>query len=139
MTTARWFALMWNLPVMRAQLLRDAASSAGQHNVSLSAAKRYCFPLPPLAEQDRILRAVDELTSAGQAAIGIAQRNVARAANLKRSILRAAFDGWLVDREPVDESPEALLQRVQAARAWRGASTKRPSRRASRAANGTAV
>jgi type I restriction enzyme S subunit len=93
----RWFAFAWHTSVVRDQLVRDAASSAGQHNVSLSAASKYLMPLPPAREQERILAEVDGLdTGRGSAAqdTRICRDRIDR---LRQSILKWAFEGRLVD------------------------------------------
>ena len=125
-TTAKWFALAWHVPVVRDQLLRDAASSAGQHNVSLSAARSYLVPLPPVAEQERILAEVERLLSIGDSANSNVLPSITRAASLRQSILKWAFEGRLVDQEPTDEPASRLLERIQAERASvaRGAGDK---------------
>lgn len=115
--TAKWFALVWHAPVVREQVLRDAASSAGQHNVSLSAAQSYCVPLPPHAEQERILAGVERLASIAESSRSIVQPSIARVARLRQSILKWAFEGRLVDQDPTDEPAEVLLARIRAERA----------------------
>ena len=57
-TTARWLSLAWHTFPLRMQLLEGASSSAGQYNISLSAVRRYLLPIPPLHEQQRILKEV---------------------------------------------------------------------------------
>jgi type I restriction enzyme S subunit len=54
-SVSEWFALAWHSPSVREQILKVAASSAGQHNLSLSSASTFAIPLPPSAEQSRIL------------------------------------------------------------------------------------
>jgi type I restriction enzyme S subunit len=115
-TTAKWFALAWHVPVVRDQLLRDAASSAGQHNVSLTAARSYLVPLPPLAEQERILAEVERLLSIGDSAHSIVRPSITGSASLRQSILKWAFEGRLVDQDPTEESASALLERIASER-----------------------
>jgi type I restriction enzyme S subunit len=117
LTTAKWFALMWDVPVVRDQLLRDAASSAGQHNVSLSAARRHVLPLPPLQEQERILERVEQLVSIENALQGLAEAAAHRSTSLRLSVLKWAFEGRLVDQDPNDEPASVLLERIKAERA----------------------
>jgi type I restriction enzyme, S subunit len=131
-TAARWFALTWHVPVVRNQLLRDAASSAGQHNVSLSAARSYLMPLPPLAEQQRILAEVERVLSIIDSVYNIVRSSIARAASLRQSILKWAFEGRLVDQDPTDEPASALLERIRAERASSASKPKRTTRRNTR-------
>lgn len=129
LTTARWFALAWHVPVVRDQILRDAASSAGQHNVRLSAARRYVVPLPPHAEQERLLAEVERLLSIGDSARGLVRPSISRSARVRQSILKWAFEGRLVDQDSSDEPASVLLERIRAERA---AATDQPPRRARR-------
>lgn len=92
---ARWFALFWHTPQLRRLLVRDAASSAGQHNVSLSSVRSYPIPLPPQAEQLRILAEVERAESLFSAADGLAGNASSRSAPLRQSILKWAFEGRL--------------------------------------------
>ena len=128
--TAKWFALAWHVPVVREQLVRDAASSAGQHNVTLSAARRYAMPVPPVAEQQRILAEVERLLSVRESARHTASRAISGAASLRQSILKWAFEGRLVDQNPSDEPADHLLERI---RAEREAAAVKPVRRPRRA------
>ena len=127
--TARWFALVWHVPVVRDQLLRDAASSAGQHNVSLSAARSYSVPIPPLVEQGRILSEVERLLSLSDSGGELALAASTRCQTLCQSILKWAFEGRLVDQDPSDEPAAALLDRIAAERVA-VASTSKTKKRA---------
>ncbi len=63
----------------------------------------YPLPLPPLAEQHRIVEAIEEQFSrldAGVASLRRAQRNLGR---LRAAILSAAVEGRLVPQDPSDE------------------------------------
>lgn len=123
--TAKWFALVWHAPVVREQVLRDAASSAGQHNVSLSAALSYCVPLPPHAEQERILAEAERLSSIAESSRSMVQPSIVRVARLRQSILKWAFEGRLVDQDPTDEPAEVLLERIRAERAAQPSRSRR--------------
>lgn len=93
----RWFAFAWHTSVVRDQLVRDAASSAGQHNVSLSAASKYLVPLPPAREQERILAEVDRLETGRARTAHDTQVGRDRIVRLRQSILKWAFEGRLVE------------------------------------------
>jgi len=112
----RWVALAWHTSFVRDQVLRDAASSAGQYNVSLGAARAYHVPVPPLAEQDRILAEVEMRLSVADANRTIIASNEARCARLRQSILKWAFEGRLADQDPTDEPASVLLERIRAER-----------------------
>ena len=105
----RWFAFAWHTSVVRDQLVRDAASSAGQHNVSLSAASKYLMPLPPAREQKRILAEVDRLETGRASATHDTRVGRERIARLRQSILKWAFEGRLV--EPDDDGAAGAVAR----------------------------
>jgi type I restriction enzyme S subunit len=109
----KWFATGWHSPLCRSQVLRVAASSAGQHNVSLAAAADFVIPLPPNSEQERILDALDEAVSVVDEASSQIAASVQRCARLRQSVLRWAFDGRLTDRDPGDEPADHLLDRIR--------------------------
>ena len=74
------------------------------------------FPLPPLAEQRRIVAEVERRLSV----VAVLEREVeaalARARRLRQSILKRAFEGRLVEQKPDDEPAAVLLERIRAAR-----------------------
>lgn len=125
-----WFALAWHGPSVRTQLLKVAASSAGQHNVSLSAASSFVVPLPPVGEQSRILAEVDRLASVATKAEEQTVANLHRCRRLRQAVLKWAFEGNLVDQDPSDEPAEMLLARIRAERASAGPATKNRGRKA---------
>lgn len=72
--------------------------------------------VPPLAEQERIVGAVEtQLSSLGEVEVQIAT-NLRRASRLRQSILKRAFEGRLVPQDPDDEPASALLARIRAER-----------------------
>lgn len=79
------------------------------------------LPLPPLAEQRRIVEAIEtELTrlDAGVASLKAARAKLRR---YQASVLKAACEGRLVAQDPSDEPASALLQRILAERRERWA------------------
>jgi type I restriction enzyme, S subunit len=113
-STAGWFALVWHGPSVREQLLRCAGSSAGQHNVSLSAVSSFVMPLPPPSEQVRILAEVDRLTSAATKTEEQITLDLRRCRRLREAVLKWAFEGKLTDQDSADEPAEKLLGRIRA-------------------------
>ena len=73
-------------------------------------------PLPPLAEQRRIVAEVERRLSVAQQAEAAVEDSLARAERLRQSILKQAFSGRLVPQDPDDEPASALLERIRAER-----------------------
>ena len=76
------------------------------------------FPIPPLAEQNRIVDAINRLLpflrSYDRAEKRITALNTKFPETLKKSILHEAVQGKLVPQDPSDEPAEALLERIRA-------------------------
>ena len=76
------------------------------------------FPLPPLAEQNRIVDAINGLLpflrSYDWAEKELTALNTEFPEALKKSILQEAVQGKLVPQDPSDEPAEALLERIRA-------------------------
>lgn len=87
-------------------------------------------PLPPTAEQQRIVAEVDRQLSFIEAAERAVDAGLARSAALRRSVLKAAFEGRLVPQDPSDEPASVLLERIRAERA----ANPKPQRRQRRSA-----
>ncbi len=86
-------------------------------------------PLPPTGEQQRIVAEVDRQLSFIEAAERAVDAGMARSAALRRSILKAAFDGRLVPQDPSDEPASILLERIRSERT----ASPTPKRRRARA------
>jgi type I restriction enzyme, S subunit len=91
-------------------------SSGGQPNINLAALNPYPLALPPLPEQQEIVRRVEGL-------FGLADQIEARYAKaraqvdkLTPSLLARAFRGQLVPQDPNDEPASALLERIEQSR-----------------------
>lgn len=93
------------------------SQQVGQANVNGTKLKNCAIPLPPKAEQHRIVSEVERLASVVQEATRGTSSAVARSARLRQSILKWAFEGRLVDQDPDDEPASVLLDRIRAERA----------------------
>jgi type I restriction enzyme S subunit len=113
---ALWVHVVVSSPSGRQFIERNAPSSAGQYNISLSLIHRMPIPLPPAAEQERILSEVEERLSV----IGVSEKqiqaNLLRSAQVRQSILKQAFEGKLVSQNSQDESASVLLDRIHSQR-----------------------
>ena len=81
---------------------RFAKAAPGVGIVHLTAERMLCwpFPLPPVAEQVRIVAQVDRRLSVLDALDHSVAANLARCARLRQSVLKRAFEGRLVPHEP---------------------------------------
>ncbi len=74
------------------------------------------FPLPPLAEQRRIVAKIEELMPLveryGKAQQALDQLNESLPARLRQSILQEAIQGRLVPQDPKEEPASELLKRI---------------------------
>ena len=127
----KWFHIYATSQLGRAFIEQHAASSAGQNNVSLSLIHAMPIPLPPLAEQRRIVAEVEQRLSVINQIEAAVEANLARAERLRQSILKQAFSGKLVPQDPNDEPASVLLERIRAEREAAESAAK-PKRRAKR-------
>ena len=97
--------------------IRRAKATAGQFNLTLEICRDLPLPLPPLAEQRRIVAEVERRLSVVQEVDAVIAANLARAERLRQSILKQAFEGKLVPQDPNDEPASVLLERIKAHRA----------------------
>jgi type I restriction enzyme, S subunit len=126
--SSAWVRINWQAPDLRAQIIAEAASSAGQYNISLSAINAFSVPLPPLAEQEAIVEEVARRLSVVDAVSAEVNRQRSRVKQLRRVILQKAFEGKLVPQDPEDEPAEVVERigakkrgNVQIRKKWRGA------------------
>ena len=78
-------------PEARSQIERISSSTSGLHTLSTGKVARLTIPLPPLAEQHRIVAEADRRLSLIRVAEAQVSANLARAQRLRQSILQAAF------------------------------------------------
>ena len=112
----KWFHGYATSQLGRTFIEHNAASSAGQNNVSLSLIHTMPIPLPPLAEQHRVVAEVERRLSVVLQAEATVEASLARAERLRQSILKQAFCGMLVPQDPGDEPASALLECIRAER-----------------------
>ncbi len=76
------------------------------------------FPVPPLAEQERIVAKIEELMPLveeyGKAEEQLTKLNAEFPDKLRKSILQQAVQGKLTERDPADEPASELLKRIKA-------------------------
>lgn len=114
---ARLLALIWNSEVVRHQLETQARTTAGIYKVNQSMLSEVRLPLAPPEEQVRIVAEVERQMSFIEACERSVVAGLQQSAALRRSVLKAAFDGRLVPQDPTDEPASVLLERIRAERA----------------------
>lgn len=90
-----WVRLILERPETRLVLENLAASSAGQHNLSLGKLDGVLIPLPELVEQERLIAEFADSQDAAARATQAVEHQAARGVALRRSLLAAAFHGDL--------------------------------------------
>lgn len=105
--------LFWFLRSQRSAFV-EQGKGAAQPNISQTILKAWPIAVPPLDEQHRIAGEVERQFSFLDACERAVDVGVARAAALRRSVLKAAFEGKLVPQDPSDEPTSVLLDRIRA-------------------------
>lgn len=96
--------------------LKKIAAGGVQSFISLNVFRNWLFPLPPLAEQKRIVAKLEQVLpladeyGAAQEQLDKLNRELPEA--LKKSILQQAIQGKLVPQNPKDEPAQKLLERI---------------------------
>ena len=76
------------------------------------------IPLPPLKEQQRIVKKIEELETFieeyAQAETELSELNAAFPEQIKKSLLQYAIQGKLVPQDPNDEPASVLLEKIKA-------------------------
>lgn len=104
------------LESIRASLVGSGRGGA-QPNISQEIVRRTLLPLPPRQEQEQIVAEVERRLSVVDEIEKQVDAGLRRAARLRQSILRRAFEGKLVPQDPSDEPASTLLERIAATRA----------------------
>jgi type I restriction enzyme S subunit len=90
------------------------AKSTGTHRPRIKWDELSAYPvfLPPLAEQRRIVAAIEEQFSRIDVAVEALQRARRNLQRMRAAVLRAAVTGCLVPQHPEDEAAETMLGRA---------------------------
>ena len=126
-----FLALMMQSPSFQTQLV-DRSTGTTVTGIKASRLKELEVPLPPLAEQRRIVSMVTAKLERVAEVGACLETELHRIKSLDRAILAKAFRGELVPQDPSDEPADELLARVRADRA--APSTPRGRKRAAEAA-----
>jgi type I restriction enzyme S subunit len=88
-----WVLSYWQSHSSRSWIESKAATSAGQHNISMTVLATAPIPLSPADEQDRIVAEVERRLSIVRETEAQADANLTRAESLRQSILARVFSG----------------------------------------------
>lgn len=112
----RYVALFIDSPFGQRRLAAVARGVAVK-GVNIRDLRLVPIPVPPAEEQRRIFAEVDRQTSFIESCDRAIDGGLARSAALRRSVLKAAFEGRLVPQDPSDEPASVLLNRIRSERA----------------------
>ena len=99
-------------------------------SLNLKTLKAFPVPIAPVEEQPRILAEIERQFSFIEACERSIDAGLAKSAALRRSILKAAFEGKLVPQDPSDEPASVLLDRIREERAAAPKAARRSRRTA---------
>lgn len=109
---------MYYVAVGLKDLLVAKGKGMAQMNINQTILKSTPIPIPPLAEQRRIVAKIEELLPLVSEYDGVEKRisalNTEFPDKLRKSILQQAMQGKLTDRDPSDEPAVELLKRINA-------------------------
>lgn len=103
-----------NVGASRRHMAGRARTTAGQTGISGPDVKEMPIPLPPIEEQQQIVIEAEQRLSVIAVAEQQIEANLLRAARLRQSILKRAFEGKLVPQDPNDDPATKLLDRIRA-------------------------
>lgn len=129
-----WISLVWDSDLSRAHLEQRARTSAGIYKISQPDIVSVVVPVPPLAEQDRILEEFESHREQIASTAQVLEAGLKKVAAQRKNILKAAFAGQLSPQDPNDEPASELLARIRAARGLSPATrSRRPTSKARKA------
>ncbi len=103
--------------VLAEKYMKCEAQGGVQNFVSLSYLRKYVFPLPPLAEQRRIVQKIDQMLPLveqyGEAYTALESLDARFPDDMRKSTLQYAIQGKLVPQRPEEGTAEELYQQIQ--------------------------
>ena len=112
-----WLIRFLQSPFIQLQIT-DVTTKVGQPKLAILRIQNLLIPLPPLAEQKRIVAKIEELLPKveeyGKAQESLDKLNKELPERLKKSVLQEAITGRLVPQNPNDEPASVLLDKIRA-------------------------
>jgi type I restriction enzyme, S subunit len=99
--------------------------ATAQPSLSMETIREVEVPIPPLAEQDEIVKRVEALLDWIDSVEAAYTEGVSQLKMLPQSLLHKAFSGQLVPQDPTDEPASVLLERIQAEKKRQAEATKK--------------
>lgn len=103
--------------VLKEEARLNSKGSAIKNIPPFAILKNMLMPIPPIGEQKRIVAKLDELEELVERYDKLDRErtalNAAIAGDMRASILQAAVQGALTEREPTDEPASVLLERIR--------------------------
>ncbi|PLR73796.1 restriction endonuclease subunit S [Bacillus sp. UMB0728] len=99
-------------PYVQNKLNNSWSGSTNQVELNLTTVKQQLVPLPPLNEQERIVKKVDNLLSKLEVEQKLIDNTFSKLESIKKSILSKAIQGELGTNEPREENAIELLKEV---------------------------
>ena len=90
-----WIRTLWPSRIVRSQIETRVKTTAGIYKIAQPQVEGMVIPLPPLAEQTRIVAEVERRLSVVEELESVVSANLQRATRLRQSILQKAFTGAL--------------------------------------------
>lgn len=107
--------------LLKKQLFRNRKTGAAIPHLNKELFFNLLFPVPPLAEQERIVAKIEELlplvSEYDETEKRLSALNAEFPDKLRRSILQQAVQGKMTERDPSDEPAIELLDRIRAEKA----------------------
>ena len=107
-------------PTVQLVIEDQASGSTKQKELAQETVKSYLIPIPPLAEQRRIVERVNELMPLvgeyGKLEDAREELDATLPGRLRKSVLQMAVQGKLVSQDPSNEPASTLLERIRGQR-----------------------
>jgi type I restriction enzyme S subunit len=106
-----WF--LYNLKVdADSGNLETLFTGTGIKHLTLKSLSKYPIPVPPIKEQNEIVKRVEQLFALADTIEARYKKALARVEKIEQAILAKAFRGELAEADPEDEPAEVLLGRI---------------------------
>lgn len=118
--------------------MTKASGATAQAHLYITATKRMPVPVPPIDEQNEILRIVNKSVEVYRQIVDLLTTSQSDLTQLNQSILAKAFRGELVPQDPNDEPASELLARIRREREVSGDGRQGSGRKKKAAGKGNA-